>query len=122
MSGTLRHFLRDDDLSQAEQRQVLELSMRFWRDRHYRTPFAGPQAVAILFDKPSTRTRSSFLIGVAEMGGYPLVIDQAGSQLGRGESVSMRPREPTASLPAPGSRWGKRTGTPRGPSLSWTTR
>jgi ornithine carbamoyltransferase len=43
--------------------------------------------VAVLFDKPSTRTRVSFSIGVAELGGYPLVIDAAGSQLGRGEPV-----------------------------------
>ncbi len=38
--------------------------------------------------KPSTRTRSSFSIGVAELGGYPLVIDKSGSQLGRGEPVA----------------------------------
>jgi ornithine carbamoyltransferase len=50
-------------------------------------PLAGPRAVAVLFDKPSTRTRVSFSIGVAELGGYPLVIDAAGSQLGRGEPV-----------------------------------
>ena len=54
----------------------------------YKQPFAGPQAVAVLFDKPSTRTRSSFSIGVAELGGYPLVIDKSGSQLGRGEPVA----------------------------------
>jgi ornithine carbamoyltransferase len=40
-----------------------------------------------MFDKPSTRTRVSFSVGVAELGGYPLVIDAAGSQPGRGESV-----------------------------------
>jgi len=43
--------------------------------------------VAVLFDKPSTRTRVSFSIGVAELGGYPLVIDAGSSQLGRGEPV-----------------------------------
>ena len=47
----------------------------------------GPRAVAVLFDKPSTRTRVSFSIGVAELGGYPLVIDAASSQLGRGEPI-----------------------------------
>ena len=41
----------------------------------------------MLFDKPSTRTRISFSVGVAHLGGYPLVIDAAGSQLGRGEPV-----------------------------------
>ncbi len=62
--------------------------MKFRKNRFYRQPFAGPQAVAVLFDKPSTRTRSSFSIGVAELGGYPLVIDKSGSQLGRGEPVA----------------------------------
>ena len=88
MAGQLRHMLRDDDINHAEQKQILELGMKFRENRFYRQPFAGPQAVAVLFDKPSTRTRSSFSIGVAELGGYPLVIDKSGSQLGRGEPVA----------------------------------
>ncbi|WP_300765737.1 ornithine carbamoyltransferase [uncultured Bifidobacterium sp.] len=88
MSGELRHMLRDDDVSHDEQRQILELGMRFRKNRFHHRPFEGPQAVAVIFDKPSTRTRSSFSIGVAELGGYPLVIDKSGSQLGRGEPVS----------------------------------
>ncbi|MEI2658691.1 MAG: hypothetical protein V9G11_00365 [Bifidobacterium adolescentis] len=64
------------------------LAIKFHENRFYTQPFAGPQAVAVLFDKPSTRTRSSFSIGVAELGGYPLVIDKSGSQLGRGEPVA----------------------------------
>lgn len=83
-----RHFLRDDDLSPAEQREVLELALEFHADRFLRTPLKGPRAVAVIFDKPSTRTRVSFSVGVAELGGYPLVIDAAGSQLGRGEPVA----------------------------------
>jgi ornithine carbamoyltransferase len=50
-------------------------------------PNGGPRAVAVVFDKPSTRTRVSFSVGVAELGGYPLVIDAASSQLGRGEPI-----------------------------------
>ncbi len=84
----VRHFLRDDDLTAAEQREVLELAMAFRADRYLHQPFAGPQAVAIIFDKPSTRTRVSFATGVAELGGYPLVLDAASSQMGRGESVA----------------------------------
>ena len=80
MTPELRHMLRDDDLNHEEQKQVLELAIKFHHDRFYKQPFAGPQAVAVLFDKPSTRTRSSFSIGVAELGGYPLVIDKSGSQ------------------------------------------
>jgi len=83
-----RHFLRDDDLTAAEQREVLELALAFRTQRHLHQPFAGPQAVAVLFDKPSTRTRVSFSTGIAELGGYPLVLDSGSSQMGRGESVA----------------------------------
>lgn len=93
MTPELRHMLRDDDLNHEEQKQVLELAIKFHHDRFYKQPFAGPQAVAVLFDKPSTRTRSSFSIGVAELGGYPLVIDKSGSQLGRGEPVADTARD-----------------------------
>lgn len=88
MTGQLRHMLRDDDVNHEEQKQILELGMKFRENRFYHRPFDGPQGVAVLFDKPSTRTRSSFSIGVAELGGYPLVIDKSGSQLGRGEPVA----------------------------------
>ncbi|MEF2737105.1 ornithine carbamoyltransferase [Bifidobacterium choerinum] len=87
MMGQLRHMLRDDDVNHDEQKQILELGMKFRENRFYHRPFEGPQGVAVLFDKPSTRTRSSFSIGVAELGGYPLVIDKSGSQLGRGEPI-----------------------------------
>jgi ornithine carbamoyltransferase len=89
-----RHFLKDDDLTPAEQAEVLALAASLKQTRHTAdapTPLAAPngvpKAVAVLFDKPSTRTRVSFSVGVAELGGYPLVIDAAGSQLGRGEPV-----------------------------------
>jgi ornithine carbamoyltransferase len=90
----IRHFLQDDDLAPAEQAEVLALAADLKRTRHteaaptpLRTPGGVPRAVAVLFDKPSTRTRVSFAVGIAELGGYPLVIDAAGSQLGRGEPV-----------------------------------
>ena len=82
-----RHFLRDDDLSPAELVEVLDLADRVKADRLSLRPLEGPRAVAVLFDKPSTRTRISFSVGIAELGGYPLVIDAAGSQLGRGEPI-----------------------------------
>ncbi|HEX6755536.1 MAG TPA: ornithine carbamoyltransferase [Mycobacteriales bacterium] len=82
-----RHFRRDDDLDPREQLAVLDLADRMKADRFAATPLAGPRAVAVLFDKPSTRTRVSFSVGIAELGGYPLVMDAAGSQLGRGEPV-----------------------------------
>ncbi|WP_084104081.1 ornithine carbamoyltransferase [Demequina sp. NBRC 110056] len=83
-----RHFLRDDDVTPAEQREILELALELRKDRYKVQPFVGPKAVAIIFDKHSTRTRVSFSAGVAELGGYPLVIDASTSQMGRGESVA----------------------------------
>ena len=83
----VRHFLRDDDLSPAEQAAVLALAARLKEDRYGWQPLAGPRAVAVLFDKPSLRTRVSFSAGIAELGGYPLVIDAQGTHAGRGEAV-----------------------------------
>jgi ornithine carbamoyltransferase len=82
-----RHFLRDDDLSPAELLEVLDLADAMKADRLVRQPLAGPRAVAVLFDKHSTRTRVSFSVGIAELGGYPLVIDAQTRQLGRGELI-----------------------------------
>ncbi|MCM3656834.1 ornithine carbamoyltransferase [Agromyces mediolanus] len=83
-----RHFLRDDDLSPAEQAEVLELAARLKADRYAERPLAGPQTVAVLFDKTSTRTRVSFSVGIADLGGVPLVISSSESQLGGKESVA----------------------------------
>ncbi|MDA2808718.1 ornithine carbamoyltransferase [Nocardiopsis suaedae] len=83
-----RHFLRDDDLTPQEQTAVLDLADALKADRFSRRPLEGPQTVALVFDKPSTRTRVSFAVGVADLGGSPLVIDAQGSQMGRGEPVA----------------------------------
>ena len=83
-----RHFLRDDDLSPAEQAEVLGLAAAMKQDRLARRPLAGPKAVALLFDKPSLRTRVSFTVGVAELGGLPLEIDTTKTHIGRGETIS----------------------------------
>jgi ornithine carbamoyltransferase len=84
---TPRHFLRDDDLSPDEQAEVLEIAALFKAEPLSHQVLAGPRAVAVIFDKPSTRTRVSFSVGVAQLGGYPLVIDAGSSQLGRGEPI-----------------------------------
>ena len=84
---TVRHFLRDDDLSPAEQAEVLDLADQLTADRLSARPLEGPRAVAVVFDKTSTRTRVSFAVGVAELGGYPLLIDAQSSQLGKGETI-----------------------------------
>ncbi|HLP23389.1 MAG TPA: ornithine carbamoyltransferase [Microbacteriaceae bacterium] len=83
-----RHFLRDDDLSPAEQREVLDRARALKADRFSAKPLAGPQTVAVIFDKTSTRTRVSFATGIADLGGVPLIIDSGSSQLGAKESVA----------------------------------
>ena len=83
-----RHFLRDDDLSPAEQAEILDLALELKRDRFAVKPLAGPQTVAVIFDKSSTRTRVSFAVGIADLGGSPLIISTANSQLGGKETAS----------------------------------
>ena len=61
-----RHFLRDDDLTPTEQATVLDLADAMKKDRFGYQTLAGPQALAVLFDKPSLRTRVSFSIGAPE--------------------------------------------------------
>ena len=81
-----RHFLRDDDLTQAEQTEILDLAEKLKTDRYQVKPLAGPQTVAVIFDKSSTRTRVSFAVGIADLGGSPLIISTANSQLGGKET------------------------------------
>jgi len=83
-----RHFVRDDDLTPDEQREVLELGMAFREDRFVRAPLAGPQGVAVLFDKPTLRTQVSFSTGIAELGGFPVIVDGRLAQVGVRESVA----------------------------------
>ena len=83
-----RHFLRDDDLTPAEQAEILDLAAEIKADRWGLKPLTGPQTVAVIFDKSSTRTRVSFAVGIADLGGVPLIISTANSQLGGKESPS----------------------------------
>ncbi|NHD16810.1 MULTISPECIES: ornithine carbamoyltransferase [Actinopolyspora] len=84
---TLRHFLRDDDLSPAEQLEILELADDFKNGRGSPSPLAGPKSVAVIFEKTSTRTRLSFETGIAQLGGHPVVVDARTMQLGREETI-----------------------------------
>ena len=83
-----RHFLRDDDITPAEQAEILDLAERLKADRWSEKSLAGPQTVAVIFDKSSTRTRVSFAVGIADLGGSPLIISTASSQLGGKETPS----------------------------------
>jgi ornithine carbamoyltransferase len=82
-----RHFLADDDLSPAEQAQVLDLAAELKAKRYGGlTPLQG-RSIAVVFEKPSTRTRLSFEVGIAELGAHPVIIDAGTTQLGRGETI-----------------------------------
>jgi len=82
-----RHFLVDDDLTSAEQAAVLDDAEAMKKDRFAATPLAGPRSVAVIFEKPSTRTRLSFEAGIADLGGHPIILDARSTQLGRGETI-----------------------------------
>jgi ornithine carbamoyltransferase len=86
MTG-VRHFLRDDDLSPAEQAEVLQLAAGLKKDPFSRRPLEGPRGVAVIFDKNSTRTRFSFEMGIAQLGGHAVVVDARSTQLGRDETL-----------------------------------
>lgn len=81
-----RHFLRDDSITPAEQAEILDLAAELKKDRWAEKPLEGPQTVAVIFDKSSTRTRVSFAVGIADLGGSPLIISTANSQLGGKET------------------------------------
>jgi len=81
-----RHFLVDDDLSPAEVEQILDDADRRKKMRLADQVLDGG-SVALIFEKPSTRTRLSFEVGVYELGGHPIVIDASTTQLGRGETL-----------------------------------
>ena len=82
----VRHFLRDDDLTPDEQLGVLDLADRLKADRFASRALAG-KSVATIFEKNSTRTRLSFEVGIAQLGGQPLVVDGRAMQLGREETI-----------------------------------
>ncbi len=84
----VRHFLKDDDISSAEQAEIIRRALELKKSPYSARPYAGPKTVALIFDKTSTRTRVSFAVGVADLGGVPLIIDSQTSQMGGKESVS----------------------------------
>jgi ornithine carbamoyltransferase len=85
---TLRHFLADDDLSAAEQAEVLQLAAALKARPFAEQPYRGPRSVAVLFDKPTLRTQTSFAAGIAELGGHPLIVDARLAGIGVRESVA----------------------------------
>ena len=81
-----RHFLSAADVSSAELYALLDAADEMRRTRARSQHLAG-RTVALIFEKPSTRTRVSFEVGVAELGGQPIVLSGGDLQLGRGETI-----------------------------------
>jgi ornithine carbamoyltransferase len=79
------HFLTGEELTAAEQLRLLERAIELKDDRLSSRALNG-RSVALVFDKPSTRTRVSFDVGIHELGGHPVVLRQGELQLARGES------------------------------------
>ncbi|MFE9787256.1 ornithine carbamoyltransferase [Nocardia salmonicida] len=84
---TLRHFLRDDDVNQAEQAEILAIAAALKKDPFLHRPLDGPRGVGVIFEKNSTRTRFSFELGIAQLGGHAVVVDGRDTQLGREETL-----------------------------------
>ncbi len=83
----IRHLLRDDDLSPTEQAEILALAAKLKADPAAGSTLAG-RSVAVIFEKPSLRTRVSFDVGIAQLGGHPVVIDAQGTHFARGETMA----------------------------------
>lgn len=81
-----RHLLTGAELSPAEVTALIERALALKSDPLGSRALAG-RAVALIFEKPSTRTRVSFEVGVAELGGQPLVLRPGEMQISRGEAL-----------------------------------
>jgi ornithine carbamoyltransferase len=82
----IRHFLRDDDLAPEEQQTVLDLALGLKAAPLQPNVLKG-KSVAAIFEKNSTRTRLSFEVGIAQLGGHPVIVDGRSMQLGREETI-----------------------------------
>jgi len=81
-----RHFLDIDRYEAAELRHMLDLGLAYKNGRRDR-PLDG-KILAMIFEKPSTRTRVSFEVAMRQLGGDVIVLDTTGTQLGRGETIA----------------------------------
>jgi len=84
-AGPPRHFLDIDQYATGELRSMLDLGLAYKNGRRDR-PLEG-KTLAMIFEKPSTRTRVSFEVAMRQLGGETIIIGTADSQLGRGETV-----------------------------------
>ena len=89
MTRSKRDFLRIDDLSRVEAREVLALAGALKRaPKGSHVGRLRGRAVAVVLEKASTRTRVSFEVGIGQLGAQPVILGVEGSQLGRGEPIA----------------------------------
>jgi len=81
-----RHLLTGEELAPAELRALLDRALALKAAPHASRALAG-RTVALLFELPSTRTRTSFEAGIVELGGHPMVLRPGELQLARGEAI-----------------------------------
>jgi ornithine carbamoyltransferase len=86
MPGLTRHFLTGEELGRDELHRLVERAAQMKADPLGARPLEG-RSVALVFEKPSTRTRLSFEAGIFELGGHPLVLRAGELQVTRGESL-----------------------------------
>ncbi|MGH2696425.1 MAG: ornithine carbamoyltransferase, partial [Actinomycetota bacterium] len=82
-----RDFLSIDDVGPRELHHLLELAAKVKQSPGDHAARLAGKSVALIFEKPSTRTRVSFEVGVASLGGHPLALSSSELQLGRGETI-----------------------------------
>ncbi|KAF0095361.1 MAG: ornithine carbamoyltransferase [Puniceicoccaceae bacterium 5H] len=85
-----RSFLQDTDFTRDEAEEIFQLAKALKEGRgraNQPKPLEG-QTWAMIFHKSSTRTRVSFEVGIHELGGHPMYLDQSKTQMGRGETVA----------------------------------
>jgi ornithine carbamoyltransferase len=84
----MKHFLQENDFSSEEIKSIFHHAIAYKANRSQRpTDDLAGQTWGMLFHKQSTRTRVSFEVGIRELGGNPLILDQSSTQIGRGESI-----------------------------------
>ncbi len=85
-AGPPRHFLDIDQYDAGDLHSMIELGLAYKNGRRDR-PLEG-KTLAMIFEKPSTRTRVSFELAMRQLGGEVIILNTADSQLGRGETVA----------------------------------
>ena len=88
MTATDRHFLDLDTINANELRSIIDHAKELKNGKMVQDrPLAG-KALAMMFEKPSTRTRVSFEVGMKQLGGDVVVLNNSELQTGRGESIA----------------------------------